>query len=125
MRVLQVRVAMSINWAVIMPGMLPTAARLMRTYDVTHLDLPVAGAGALSVMCRALLERGIVTHHCDRTLDGNLVQRFAAETSSSTFLFALMLSHGIGKPLSQPGWIPRASSSRRTESMTRTNRWTG
>src|SRR5262245_11051789 len=60
MRVVRVPVAMGISRAVLMPGFLPAAGRLMHAHDVVHLHLPMAEAGVLTAMARALGKRVIV-----------------------------------------------------------------
>ncbi len=95
MRVVRVPVAMGITRAVIMPGFLPAAARLMRTHDVVHLHLPMAESAALAAMGRALGKRVIATHHSDLVLDGNLVERLAAGTARWSGIASARLAHRL------------------------------
>jgi glycosyltransferase involved in cell wall biosynthesis len=95
MRVVRVPVALGVTRAVIMPGFLPTAARLMRTHDVIHLHLPMAEAVMLSAMGRALGKRVIATHHSDLVLNDNLIQRLAAGTARWSGIAAARLAHRL------------------------------
>ncbi|MBA2558119.1 MAG: glycosyltransferase family 4 protein [Chloroflexi bacterium] len=78
MRVVRVPTRAGFSRAVIMPGFLPEAARLMREHDVVHLHLPMAEATVLSMLGRAFRCRVIVTHHSDLVLDGTPLDRLAA-----------------------------------------------
>lgn len=77
-RVVRVPVMTGFDRAVIMPTLIPTAARLMRQHDVVHLHLPMAEAAALSALARALGCRVIVTHHSDLVLTTGPVEKLAA-----------------------------------------------
>jgi glycosyltransferase involved in cell wall biosynthesis len=78
MQVVRVPVRAGFNRAVIMPGFVPAAARLMREHDIIHLHLPMAEAAVLSMLGRACRRRVIVTHHSDLVLDGTPLDRLAA-----------------------------------------------
>ena len=77
-RIVRVPVMAGFDRAVIMPTLIPTAAKLMRQHDVVHLHLPMAEAGALSALGRALGGRVIVTHHSDLVLTTGPVEKLAA-----------------------------------------------
>lgn len=94
-RVVRVPVAKGVSRAVIMPGFLPAAIRLMREHDVVHLHLPMAEAGILSGVGRALRRRVIVTHHSDLVLDGNPVERLAAGTARWSGIASARLAHRL------------------------------
>ncbi|HEV2072961.1 MAG TPA: glycosyltransferase family 4 protein [Thermomicrobiales bacterium] len=74
----RIPVAMSLDRAVIVPTLIPTAAVLMRTADVIHLHLPMAETAALVALGRVMGKRVIVTHHADLVLEGSRVSRVAA-----------------------------------------------
>lgn len=77
-RVVRVPVLTGFDRAVIMPSLIPTAARLMRQHDVVHLHLPMAEAAVLSALGRALGCRVIVTHHSDLVLTTGPLEKLAA-----------------------------------------------
>jgi glycosyltransferase involved in cell wall biosynthesis len=77
-RVVRVPIAANLSRAVIMPGLLPTAARLLPKHDVMHLHLPMAEAGGLAALGRAFRKRVVVTHHSDLVLDGSRIEKIAA-----------------------------------------------
>ncbi|MBA2277237.1 MAG: glycosyltransferase family 4 protein [Chloroflexia bacterium] len=64
-REVRVPVAFGVSRGVVMPGFLPTAARLMREHDVVHLHLPLLEAAPLALIARATRTRLILTHHTD------------------------------------------------------------
>ena len=47
-RVVRVPIAANLSRAVIMPKLLPTAAKLIREHDVVHMHLPMAEAGGIA-----------------------------------------------------------------------------
>src|SRR5215204_2789579 len=77
-RIVRVPARAGFDRAVIMPTLIPTAAKLMREHDVVHLHLPMAEAGVLSALGRALGCRVIVTHHSDLVLTTGPLEKFAA-----------------------------------------------
>jgi hypothetical protein len=105
MRIGRVRAAMSVNRKGIMPGFLPTAARLMRTHNVVYLYLTIAKARMLPATGHARGRRDPVTHSRVWVLGGTLVQRLAAGTTFSAEVYAQMRLYGIGQPLLRRMWI--------------------
>jgi len=71
-------VAASLDRAVIVPTLIPTAIAMMRTVDVVHLHLPLAEAAVLVALGRPMGKRVIVTHHADLVLEGSFLSRVAA-----------------------------------------------
>jgi len=74
----RIPVAMSLDRAVILPSLIPTAIGMMRDADVVHLHLPMAETAALVAIGRILGKRIIVTHHADLVLEGNRLSQLAA-----------------------------------------------
>jgi glycosyltransferase involved in cell wall biosynthesis len=77
-RVVRVPIAANLSRAVIMPKLLPTAAKLIREHDVVHMHLPMAEAGGIAAIGRAMRKRVVVTHHSDLVLDGTRLEQVAA-----------------------------------------------
>jgi hypothetical protein len=102
----RVRAPMSVNRMGIMPGFLPTAARLMRTHNVVHLYLRMAEARVLPATGLARGRRDPVIHSRVWVLGGMLVQRLAAETTFRTEVYAHMRLYGTGRPLLPRMWMP-------------------
>lgn len=74
----RIPVAMSLDRAVILPTLIPTAVGMMRDADVVHLHLPMAETAVLVAMSRILGKRVVVTHHADLVLEGSRLSRVAA-----------------------------------------------
>lgn len=94
-RIVRVPVMAGFDRAVIMPTLIPTAARLMRQHDVVHLHLPMAEAAALSAIGRALGCRVIVTHHSDLVLTTGPVEKLAAGVARWSGIAAARVSNQL------------------------------
>ncbi|MGI8484764.1 MAG: glycosyltransferase family 4 protein [Thermomicrobiales bacterium] len=92
-RVVRVPIAANLDRAVIMPGFLPTAARLLPKHDVLHLHLPMVEAAGLAALGRAFRKRVIVTHHADLELDGSLLTRLAPKVGRWSSIGSGRLAH--------------------------------
>lgn len=77
-RIRRIPVAMSLDRAVIVPMLIPTAAAMMRGVDVVHLHLPMAETAVLVALGRSMRKRVVVTHHADLVLEGSRFSRVAA-----------------------------------------------
>jgi len=91
--VVRVPIAANLDRAVIMPGFLPTAAKLVPKHDVLHLHLPMAEAGGLAALGRAFRKRVIVTHHADLELDGSVLNRLAPKVGRWSSIVSGRLAH--------------------------------
>lgn len=94
-RIVRVPVMAGFDRAVIMPTLVPTAANLMRQHDVVHLHLPMAEAGALAALGRALGCRVIVTHHSDLVLTTGPMERLAAGVARWSGIAAARLANRL------------------------------
>jgi glycosyltransferase involved in cell wall biosynthesis len=79
--VLRLPVRFSFSRAVIVPSLLPRAASLLREHDVLHLHLPIAEAGALAALGRAMRKRVIVTHNSDLDISDTLLEKVASKVA--------------------------------------------
>ncbi len=79
--VIRLPVRLSFSRAVIVPSLLPQAARLLRDHDVLHLHLPVAEAGALAAMGRAMRKRVVVTHNSDLDISNTVLETVASKVA--------------------------------------------
>ncbi len=79
--VIRLPVRLSFSRAVIVPSLLPQAARLLRDHDVMHLHLPIAEAGALAALGRAMGKRVIVTHNSDLDISDTLMETVASKVA--------------------------------------------
>jgi len=76
-RVVRVPIAANLSRAVILPTFIPTIAKLLPRHDVMHLHLPMAEAGLITPLGRALGKRVVVTHHSDLVLSSTPLERLA------------------------------------------------
>ncbi len=74
-------VLMRISKGVIMPGMLPQAARLMRRADVVNVHVPQLDAAPIALLARALGKPVVMTYHCDLRLPRGPVHYLANQAS--------------------------------------------
>jgi glycosyltransferase involved in cell wall biosynthesis len=77
----RIPVAMSLDRAVILPALIPTAIAMMRQADIVHLHLPMAETALLVAIGRLMGNRVVVTHHADLVLEGSRLTRLAANVA--------------------------------------------
>jgi glycosyltransferase involved in cell wall biosynthesis len=91
----RVPVAMSLDRAVILPTLIPTAITMMRQADVVHLHLPMAETALLVTIGRLMGKRVIVTHHADLVLEGSRLSRMAAHVARWSGIAGGRLAHAF------------------------------
>src|SRR5690606_29302667 len=79
--VIRLPVRLSFSRAVIVPSLLPQAAKLLRDHDVLHLHLPIAEAGALAALGRAMGKQVVVTHNSGLDISGTLLESVASKVA--------------------------------------------
>ena len=77
-RIVRVPSVFAVSRGVVMPGFLPTAARLIRRHDVIHMHLPVLEAAGIAALSRTMRKRLVLTHHTDLTLNTGRFNHAAA-----------------------------------------------
>ncbi|RMF41763.1 MAG: glycosyltransferase family 1 protein [Anaerolineae bacterium] len=80
-RVVRPWVLMRISKGVIMPGMLPQAARLMRQADLVNVHVPQLDAAPIALLGRALGKPVVMTYHCDLRLPRGPIHFLANQAS--------------------------------------------
>ena len=91
----RIPVATSLDRAVILPTLIPTAIVMMRHTDVVHLHVPMAETALLVAIGRLLGKRVVVTHHADLVLDGSRLSRLAANVARWSSIAGGRLAHAF------------------------------
>ena len=94
-RIVRVPSIMALSRGVVMPGFLPTAARLIRRHDVVHMHLPVLEAAGIASLARAMRKRLVLTHHTDLTLNTGRFNQVAAQAVFASGIAAGKLAHQV------------------------------
>ncbi|MGC4189966.1 MAG: glycosyltransferase family 4 protein [Thermomicrobiales bacterium] len=93
--VVRIPIAANLSRAVILPTLLPTAARLLRSHDVLHLHLPMAEATPLTALGRTMRKRVVITHHSDLVLSSTLVEKIATGAGRASGIGAAHLAQDV------------------------------
>ena len=94
-RIVRVPSVMAMSRGVIMPGFLPTAAKLIRQSDVVHMHLPVLEAAGVAALARIMRKRLVLTHHTDLTLNTGKVNQLAAQAVFASGIAAGKIAHQV------------------------------
>ncbi len=94
-RVLRLPVRASFSRAVIVPSLIPKAASLLREHDILHLHLPIAEAGALSAVGRAMRKRVIVTHNSDLDISDTVAEKIASGVALGSSIVSGRLANRV------------------------------
>lgn len=75
--IVRLDVFMRISKGVIMPGILPSAWKLVQDADVVHLHVPQLDAAPIALIARLFKKPLLLTYHCDLHLPAGLVHTLA------------------------------------------------
>jgi len=81
-QIIRLRVLFRISKGVIMPGMLPTAYKIIRDADIVHLHVPQLDAAPVSLLSKLLKKPIVLTYHCDLQLPAGFIHTIANKFSN-------------------------------------------
>lgn len=76
-KIVRLDVLMRISKGVVMPGMLPTAWKMVKEADVIHLHVPQLDAALIALFARLFKKPLLLTYHCDLHLPVGFIHHLA------------------------------------------------